>query len=67
MQKTQIRKVVLRVVKTKVDIERNRDKSKKRGGILTVAKTIDEYFNRFLDSARSYLGFVCVWILAHSA
>ena len=65
LQKTEFRAKVLKVARSKIDIERERGKKPKSDA---VAKTVlGESFNPFMDQGRQYIKYVAKELLSHPA
>ena len=63
MQKTEFRSKVLKVAKSKIDVERERGKKARSD---TVAKTVmGESFNPFIDQGRQYIKYVAKELVKH--
>ena len=63
MQKTEFRAKVLKVARSKIDVERERGKKGKSNAI---AKTVmAESFNRFIDQGRQYIKYVAKELMRH--
>ena len=63
MQKTEFRAKVLKVAKSKIDVERERGK---KGKSDVVAKTVmGESFNPFIDQGRQYIRYVAKELIKH--
>ena len=63
MRKTEFRSKVLKVAKTKIDVERERGKKAKSD---SVAKTVmGESFNPFIDQGRQYVKYVARELVKH--
>ena len=63
MQKTEFRSKVLKVAKSKIDVERERGKKARSD---TVAKTVmGESFNPFIDQGRQYIKYVAKDLVKH--
>ena len=63
MQKTEFRSKVLKVAKSKIDVERERGKKARSD---TVAKTVmGETFNPFIDQGRQYIKYVAKELVKH--
>ena len=63
MQKTEFRAKVLKVAKSKIDVERERGK---KGKSDVVAKTVmGESFNPFIDQGRQYIRYVAKELMKH--
>ena len=63
MQKTEIRAKVLKVARSKIDVERERGKNRKSDA---VAKTVmGESFNPFFDQGRQYIKYVAKELMRH--
>ena len=63
MQKTEFRAKVLKVAKSKIDVERERGK---KGKSDVVAKTVmGESFNPFIDQGRQYIKYVAEELMKH--
>ena len=63
MQKTEIRSKVLKVAKSRIDVERERGKKARSD---TVAKTVmGESFNPFIDQGRQYIKYVAKELVKH--
>ena len=63
MQKTEFREKVLKVARSKIDVERERGKKPKSDA---VAKTVmGELFNPFFDQGRQYIKYVAKEFLRH--
>ena len=63
MQKTEFRSKVLKVAKSKIDVERERGKKARSD---TVAKTVmGELFNPFIDQGRQYIKYVAKELVKH--
>ena len=63
MQKTEFRSKVLKVAKSKIDVERERGKKARSD---TVAKTVmAESFNPFIDQGRQYNKYVAKELVKH--
>ena len=63
MQKTEFRSKVLKVARTKIDVERERGKGAKSD---SVAKTVmGESFNPFIDQGRQYVKYVAKELVKH--
>ena len=65
MQKTEIRAKVLKVARSKIDVERDRGKKAKSDA---VAKTVmGESFNPLIDQGRQYIKYVAKEVMRHPA
>ena len=65
MQKTEFRSKLLKVAKSKIDVERERGKKARSD---TVAKTVmGESFNPFIDQGRQYIKYVAKELVKHPA
>ena len=63
MQKTEYRSKVLKVAKSKIDVEHERGK---KARLVTVAKTVmGESFNPFIDQGRHYIKYVATELVKH--
>ena len=63
MQKTEFRAKVLKVARSKIDVERERGK---KGKSVAVAKTVmGESFNPFVDQGRQYIKYVAKQLMKH--
>ena len=63
MRKTEFRSKVLKVAKSKIDVERERGKKAKSDGVAKVV--MGESFNPFIDQARQYVKYVAKELVRH--